>query len=76
MNGYHVVLEGDDESGYSAFTLDLPGVVVAAGDTKEECLSEMREAIAFHIESLQADGETVPPPSSTPATIVSINPAA
>jgi predicted RNase H-like HicB family nuclease len=76
MSGYRVVLEGDDSSGYSAFSLDLPGVVAAAGATREECLEEMRSALAIHIESLRADGEEVPPPSDTPVSVVSIDPAA
>lgn len=76
MSGYSVVLEGDDESGYSAFSLDLPGMVVAGGDTKDECLSEMREAIAFHIDSLRADGEPVPEPIDTPRMLVVVEPAA
>ncbi len=32
MKGYVVVFEGDDASGYSAYSPDLPGVI-AAGDT-------------------------------------------
>jgi predicted RNase H-like HicB family nuclease len=69
---YSVVLEGDDASGYSAFTLDLPGIVVATGATRNECLSDMREAIAFHIECLRADGEPVPEPTTSPMTLVTV----
>jgi predicted RNase H-like HicB family nuclease len=30
VRGYVVFFEGDDESGYSAYSPDLPGVVAAA----------------------------------------------
>ena len=48
MSQYAIVIEGDGSSNYSAYAPDLPGVV-ATGDTLEECETEMREAIAFHI---------------------------
>jgi predicted RNase H-like HicB family nuclease len=76
MNGYTVILEGDDASGYSAYTLDFPGIVVATGATRSECLDDMASAIAFHIDCLQQDGETVPPPDSSPLEVVRVAPAA
>jgi predicted RNase H-like HicB family nuclease len=42
---------------------DLPGCV-AAGGTVAAVEGEIREAIRFHIEGLQADGITVPQPTS------------
>jgi predicted RNA binding protein YcfA (HicA-like mRNA interferase family) len=45
MKGYVVVVEGDDESGFSTYSPDLPGVIAAA-ETKAETLSLMREAMA------------------------------
>ena len=41
---------------------DLPRCV-ATGATVDEVLSEIREAIRFHIEGLREDGLPVPPPS-------------
>ena len=41
MKGYIVVFEGDDESGYSAYSPDLPGVVAAA-DTRHETVVDGR----------------------------------
>jgi hypothetical protein len=35
VKGYVVVFEGDDESGYSAYSPDLPGVI-AAGESRQE----------------------------------------
>ena len=62
--GYMIVIEGDDSSGYSSYSPDLPGVV-AAGDTREECEALMREAIIFHVQGLIEDGQDMPPPTDT-----------
>lgn len=42
---------------------DLPGCI-AAGETREEALRLIRNAIEFHIEGLREDGLPVPLPSS------------
>jgi predicted RNase H-like HicB family nuclease len=60
---YLVVVEKGDTS-FGAYVPDLPGCV-AAGETREEVLSLIREAIEFHIEGLRQEGQPVPPPSST-----------
>jgi len=57
---YAVVLE-QGPSSYGAFVPDLPGCV-AAGETREETMQLIKEAIEFHIEGLRADGEDVPDP--------------
>jgi predicted RNase H-like HicB family nuclease len=59
---YAVVIE-KAQSNYSAYVPDLPGCV-ATGSTIEEVEKEIREAIEFHIEGMQQDGEIVPQPSS------------
>ena len=57
-----IIIEGaEDGGGYSSYAPDLPGVV-AAGDTYEECVALMREAVAFHIEGMISDGDPVPEP--------------
>jgi predicted RNase H-like HicB family nuclease len=61
---YLIVVEGDDDTNYSAYSPDVPGVA-AVGSTREECEQEMREAIEFHLEGLAEDGEPVPEPHST-----------
>jgi predicted RNase H-like HicB family nuclease len=48
---------------YSAYVPDLPGCA-ATGKTVAAAKEEIREAIRFHIEGLQADGIAVPPPTS------------
>jgi predicted RNase H-like HicB family nuclease len=59
---YAVVIEKADTN-YSAYVPDLPGCI-ATGDTVAAVESEIREAIRFHIEGLQADGIVVPEPTS------------
>jgi predicted RNase H-like HicB family nuclease len=59
---YAVVIEKANDN-YSAYVPDLPGCV-ATGATIPEVEAEIREAIRFHIDGLQADGETVPEPTS------------
>ncbi len=48
-------------TGYSAYSPDVPGCI-ATGATREEVEREMREAIAFHLEGLRADGAELPEP--------------
>lgn len=68
MAQYLVLIERDDEGGYSAWAPDLPGVV-AAGSTYDETLALMREAVAFHLEGMREDGEPIPQPSTLAATV-------
>ncbi|MHB1666821.1 MAG: type II toxin-antitoxin system HicB family antitoxin [Thiomonas sp.] len=59
---YAIVIEPADGN-FSAYVPDLPGCV-ATGATVAETEREIREAIAFHLEGLQQDGLTIPPPQS------------
>ena len=59
---YAVVIE-KAEGNYSAYVPDLPGCVVT-GFTVQEVESEIREAIAFHIEGMREDGTAIPEPTS------------
>ncbi len=63
MRRYAVVVEHIGAN-YSAYVPDLPGCV-ASGESSEETLATMREAIALHLRGLREDGLTVPDPSST-----------
>ena len=74
MKGYVVVFEGDDDSGYSAYSPDLPGVI-AAGDTRQETETLMIEAMAAHIAMLRQQGQPVPEPSEA-ASVTILDPAA
>lgn len=59
---YLVIFEQGDTN-YSAYVPDMP-ICVAVGDTLEETRQQIVEAIKFHIECLQEDGEIVPKPIS------------
>lgn len=64
MNQQHLVIIERAPHNFAAYSPDLPGCV-AAERTKEETLTNIREAIAFHLEGLQEDGQPIPPPAST-----------
>lgn len=59
---YLVIVE-KGESSYGAYVPDLPGCV-AVGETEQEVLSLIHDAIEFHLEGLREDGEIVPMPRS------------
>jgi len=65
MNGmkYAVVIEQGANS-FGAHVPDLPGCI-AVGETREEVLRLIREAIELHLESLVESGEEIQPPSSS-----------
>ena len=60
---YAVVIEQAD-SNYSAYVPDLPGCAVA-GETREEVVQLIQEAIEFHLQGLKEDGDEVPLPVSS-----------
>ena len=74
MKGYVVIFEGDEESGYSAYAPELPGVV-AAGADRAETEQLMREAMAEHITILRNTGQPVPEPAEA-AGVMILDPAA
>jgi predicted RNase H-like HicB family nuclease len=64
---YLVIIE-QAQGNLSAYVPDLPGCV-AVGDTREELLETMREAIEMHLESMRESGEPIPTPNSEPAWV-------
>ncbi|MFH1605014.1 MAG: type II toxin-antitoxin system HicB family antitoxin, partial [Pseudomonadota bacterium] len=60
---YLVVVEKGPSS-YGAHVPDVPGCI-AAGESKEEVLSLIREAIEFHLEALKLEGHPIPSPASS-----------
>ena len=64
---YVVILE-QGETSVGAYVPDLPGCV-AVGETRDEAVQLIREAIELHIESLRENGEPVPQPYSFVETI-------
>ena len=60
---YLVVVEKGSSS-FGAYVPDLPGCI-AAGESKDEVLALIRDAIELHLERLKEDGQPIPTPSST-----------
>ena len=59
---YLVIVEQGPTS-FGAYVPDLPGCV-AVGETKDEALQLIREAIELHVESLRENGDEIPVPRS------------
>ena len=65
MKKYLIVIE-KTETGYSAYSPDLPGCV-STGDTRDEVESNMQEAIEFHLDGMKQEGYAIPEPSTESA---------
>ncbi|MBE0690813.1 MAG: type II toxin-antitoxin system HicB family antitoxin [Anaerolineae bacterium] len=60
-----VLIPDNDADGYTVIVPNLPGCI-SEGDTIDEALANIREAIDLYIEDLTADGEPVPEDSALP----------
>ena len=49
-----VVLEPSEEGGYTVYVPSLPGCI-SEGDTREEALENIREAIDLYLETVEDD---------------------
>ena len=66
---YRVILEPDPDGGYAVWVPALPGCV-SQGETREDALANIREAIQCYIESALKHGESLPDESTmTEATV-------
>jgi predicted RNase H-like HicB family nuclease len=65
-----VVLEQGPTS-YGAYVPDLPGCV-AVGESQQEALKLIQEAIEFHLEGLKEEGQLIPTPHSS-STFVEVH---
>ena len=54
-----IVLERSDEGGYTAVVPALPGCI-SQGDTREDALRNIREAIDLYLEAVDDDGSFSP----------------
>lgn len=54
-----VYLEQSDDGGYTVTVPALPGCI-SEGDTREEALKNIREAIALYLEPIEDDYEFAP----------------
>ncbi len=59
---YMVIVE-KGASSYGASVPDLPGCI-AVGETEQEVIALIQEAIQFHLEDLQSEGRPIPQPVS------------
>lgn len=60
---YLVVVE-EGPTSFGAYVPDLPGCI-AAGESREEVMQLIQEAIEFHIEELKEEGHEPPLPHSS-----------
>ena len=67
---YMVVLEQGSTS-FGAYVPDLPGCI-AVGESQQEVLQLIQEAIEFHLEGLKVEGLAVPVPHSS-STFVEVH---
>ena len=58
---YRVLIEQDEDEMYVAGVSFLPGCI-SQGQTREEAVENIREAIAVYLESLEAHDDPIPPP--------------
>lgn len=63
---YTVAIHKDEDSDYGVSVPDLPGCF-SAGDTLDDAMNQVVEAIETHIEGLMIDGEPVPTASDIEA---------
>lgn len=59
---FKVILEPDETGGYVVTCPSLPGCY-SQGETVEEALTNIREAVELCLEDMQARGEEIPDPA-------------
>lgn len=64
----YVVIYEQGEDGWGAYSPDLPGVV-SHGDTHDEAVAGMREAVGLYLDELRRVGAPAPRPRSVMGTI-------
>ena len=60
MSRYVVYMEAAEEGGYVVWCPALPGCV-SQGETAEEAMDMVKDAIQGYLESLKKHGEPIPP---------------
>lgn len=56
---FKVIVHPDEDGGFYATVPTLPGVV-GQGDTEEEAVRDLRDALYFTIENMKENGEPLP----------------
>jgi predicted RNase H-like HicB family nuclease len=60
----YVVIVEEGASGFGAYLPDLPGCAVV-GETREEALQLIREAVELHVSAMREQGAPLPEPASS-----------
>jgi len=68
---FRVILEPNELGGYTVAVPLLPGCI-SEGDTKEEALANIKEAIELYLESLDADGQPIPAEEAVEEAVVEV----
>jgi antitoxin HicB len=68
---FRLILESNESGGYNVLVPLLPGFI-SEGDTREEALLNITEAIELYIESLRLDGEPIPTEEDIEETVVEV----
>ena len=71
VRSFRVILEPNESGGYTVTVPSLSGCI-SEGDTREEALANIKEAIELYIESLTADGEPIPTEESFEEAVVEV----
>lgn len=66
-----VILIPDEDGGYVVEVPSLPGCF-SQGETIDEALENIKEAIALHIEDMNALGEAIPEDSGSPIIVATV----
>ena len=61
MSDRYVIVLEDAGTNYCAYIPDLPGCI-STGPTIEQTVTNIRDAMAFHLEAMRRDGDPIPPP--------------
>ncbi len=69
MSTYAVIVERAEDGGFGAWCPDLPGCI-ALGETVDEAITQMREAITEQLADMRADGIEIPDSNTVSATTV------
>lgn len=67
MTEYTIVIE-DAGTNFAAYVIGLDGVITT-GESVEEIIENMREAITFHLEGMRLSGNELPQPMPIVKTI-------
>ncbi|MEQ8336739.1 MAG: type II toxin-antitoxin system HicB family antitoxin [Cyclobacteriaceae bacterium] len=63
MSSYTIIIEKTSD-GYSGYVPDLPGCI-SVGDTRDELVNHLKEAINLYIEEVKLQGIALPQPSTS-----------